>query len=93
MYATDAVDKADVKPMDVIVVDQDTCEDSTGWSDSLEGETYEDLDDGIQNVQYVADSTGKRPTYETISYEVYHHYTRLCEDPDQWAADQEDPWA
>jgi len=87
MYATDAVDGSAAKPMDVLVVDQDTCEDSIGWSDNLIGEEYEDEDDGIEEVTYDVATLPKGedgkpilPTYEDLSYEIYHHYTRLCED-------------
>ncbi len=87
MYAKDAVTKDSTKPMNVIVVDQDTCEDSIGWSDKLEGKGYTDDDSGAEK------DTGKPDDYGDLAMEIFHSYSRLCEDPDKWAADQEDPWA
>lgn len=31
--------------------------------------------------------------YKTISREIFHHYSRLAEDPDQWIKDVNDQWA
>jgi hypothetical protein len=88
MYAKDAVTKDGTKPMNVMVVDQDSCEDSTGWSDKLEGEEYVDDDSGAEK-----SPDQKRDSYGDLAMEIFHSYARLCEDPDKWAADQDDPWA
>ena len=87
MYATDAVTKEGTKPMNVMVVDQDSCEDSTGWSDKLVGEEYVDDDSGAEK------DTGEPDSYGDLAQEIFQSYARLCEDPDKWAADQKDPWA
>lgn len=35
----------------------------------------------------------KQGSYQTISKEIFHHYSRLSEDPDQWVKDIDDQWA
>lgn len=37
--------------------------------------------------------TVAKGNYKTISREIFHHYSRLAEDPDQWIKDVTDQWA
>lgn len=89
-YGKNVIDKRGVETLDVMMVNQRSCEDSAKWSDGLApGQGYEDVD--IPETALPAPAADERQapepedkSYETLSRKIYNSYKILAGDKKEW---------